>query len=198
VDTCQERPIRLDARLMSKGPQRQSDHSFAAWPGGPVRLARLTPARVRPAETKPGLCGRRPGAAQTSPSSVKSPSGGPQTACTPTTHDPPDQDSCRQLRPSGNTTSTEVSPAAATTTAVIVTTKSSRLLQPRVGVGTKIDNACPSHPWSTRNRRPAPAYRCPAKSWVWSHQIHGGQKAPPGGYQLPSPALSDQGVASLR
>ena len=49
-------------------------------------------------------------------------SGGPQTACTPTTHDPPDQDSCRQLRPSGNTTSTEVSPAAATTTALNINT----------------------------------------------------------------------------
>ena len=49
-------------------------------------------------------------AARTSPSWVKSRCGGPRTASTPGTHDQPEQDGCRQLGPSANTTSTEVSP----------------------------------------------------------------------------------------
>jgi hypothetical protein len=43
---------------------------------------------------------------------VKSPCGGPPTASTPTTHDQPEQDNCPQHQPSGNTTSTEVSPVS--------------------------------------------------------------------------------------
>ena len=70
--------------------------------------------------------------------------GGPPTASTPTTHDQPEQHSCPQLRPSGNTTSTEVSPGAVTTTTVL-TSQSPRLLQPRVVADTKIDSACPNH-----------------------------------------------------
>jgi hypothetical protein len=66
-------------------------------------------------------------------------------AFTPPTHDQPEQHNCRQRRPSGNTISTEVSPAAATTT-IILTSQSARLLQPQVIAGTKIDNACPNHP----------------------------------------------------
>ena len=93
---------------------------------------------------------------------VKSRCGGPPTASTPTTHDQPEQDSCRQLRRSGNTTSTEVSPAAATTTTAILTSKSASLLEPHVIAGTKIDSGCPNHPRSTRTRHPAPAYRSPA------------------------------------
>ena len=65
----------------------------------------------------------------------------------------------RQLPPSGNTTSTAVSPAAATTTSVVLTSQSARLLQPHVIAGTKIDSACPDHPPSTRTRHPAPAHR---------------------------------------
>jgi hypothetical protein len=42
VDTSYGAAIRLDAELMSQGPQRQSDLAFAAWSGGPVRLAGLT------------------------------------------------------------------------------------------------------------------------------------------------------------
>ena len=99
------------------------------------------------------------GSRRTSPSSVKSPCGGPPTASTPATHDQPDQHSCRQLPPSGNTTSTEVSPAAATTTSVILTSQSPRLPEPHVIAGTKIDNACPNHPRPARTRHPAPAYR---------------------------------------
>ena len=103
-----------------------------------------------------GAAGQPP---ERSPSSVKSPCGGPPTASTPATHDQPEQHSCRQLRPSGNTTSTEVSPAAATTTSVILTSQSASLLQPHVIAGTKIDSACPNHPRSARTRHPAPAYR---------------------------------------
>ena len=69
----------------------------------------------------------------------------------PKTPDQPEQHSCRQLRPSGNTTSTEVSPAAATTT-VILTSQSARLLPPHVIAGTKIDSACPNRPRSARTR----------------------------------------------
>jgi hypothetical protein len=74
-------------------------------------------------------------------------------------HDQPGQHSCRQLRRSGNTTSTEVSPAAATTTSVILTSQSDSLLEPHVIAGTKIDSGCPNHPRSARTRHPAPAHR---------------------------------------
>jgi hypothetical protein len=77
----------------------------------------------------------------------------------PATDDQPEPDSCRQLQPSGNTTSTEVSPAAAMTTSVILTSKRPRLLQPHVIAGTNTDSACPNHPRSTRTRHPPPAYR---------------------------------------
>ena len=115
--------------------------------------------RGHAAKTIRSPCGRRRAAARTSPSLVKSPCGGPPTASTLATHDQPEQHSCRQLRPSGNTTSTEVSPAAATTTRDILTSKSPRLLQRRVVAGTKIDNARPNYPRSTRTRHPAPAHR---------------------------------------
>ena len=125
-------------------------------------------------DTQP-LWARR-AAARTSPSWVKSPCGAPPTASTPATDDQPEQDSCRQLRPSGNTTSTEVSPAAATTTSVILTSKRPRLLKPHVIAGTKTDSACPNHPRSTRTRHPAPAYRsAPSKSSVWRHQMVAGE-----------------------
>ena len=81
-----------------------------------------------------------PSSRPTRPSLVKSPCGGPPTASTPATDDQPGQDSCRQLPRSGNTTSTEVSPASATT-AIIVTSRSHRLLEPWVIAGTKIDSA---------------------------------------------------------
>ena len=116
---------------------------------------------VRPDKTTPSLDGRRRAAARTSPSSVKSPCGEPPTASTPATHDPPEQHSCPQLRPSGNTTSTEVSPAAVTTTSVVLTSQSGSLLEPRVIAGAEIDGDWPNHPRSTRTRHPAPAYKTP-------------------------------------
>jgi hypothetical protein len=98
---------------------------------------------------------------------------------TPAIHDQPEQHSRRQLRPSGSATSTEVSPAAATATSVILTSQSTRLVQPRVIAGTKIDSACPNHPPSTRTRRPAPADRSPRP-----------------GACVESPNTTDQGLAS--
>jgi hypothetical protein len=82
----------------------------------------------------------------------------------PTTHGQPEQHSCPQLGPSGNTTSTEASLGAATTTSVVLTSQSARLPQPHVIAGTKIDNTRPNHPPSTRIRQPAPAHRSPAKA----------------------------------
>ena len=151
------------------------------WRSGPNSLPTSpTGSETTPARTKRSLCGRRRAAARTSPSLLKSPCGGPPTASTPTTHDQPEQHSCRQLRRSGNTTSTEVSPAAATTTSVVLTSQSASLLEPHVIAGTKIDSGCPNHPRSARTRHPAPAYRSPRQPRVRSHQIHDGQKASPG------------------
>ena len=48
--------------------------------------------------------------------------------------------------PSGNTTSTDLSPAAPTTTAVVLTSQSTRLLQPHMIAGTTIDSGCPNLP----------------------------------------------------
>ena len=95
------------------------------------------------------------------------------TASTPTTDDQPEEDSCKQLQPSGNTTSTEVSPAAATTASVILTSKSPRLLH--VIAGTKIDSARPNHPRCGRVRRPAPACSSAvAHSWRVEEPVHTG------------------------
>ena len=102
-----------------------------------------------------------PGSRRTSPSLLKSPCGGPRTASTPMTHDQPGQHSCRQLRRSGNTTSTDVSPAAPTTTSVVLTSQSGSLPEPHVIAGTEIDSGCPNHPRCARTRRPAPAHRSP-------------------------------------
>ena len=136
------------------------------WPSGP-NSSPTSPARseATQAKTQPGLCGRRPTAARTPPSSVKSPYGGPRTPSTPATHDQPEQDGCRQLRPSGNTTSTAVSRAAMTTTSVL-TSQSAAPLQPHAIAGTKIDSDCPNHPRSTRTRHPAPAHRRRQAEWV--------------------------------
>jgi hypothetical protein len=95
------------------------------------------------------------------------------TASTPTTDDQPEEDSCKQLQPSGNTTSTEVSPAAATTASVILTSKSPRLLH--VIAGTKIDSARPNHPRCGRVRRPAPACSSAvAHAWRVEEPVHTG------------------------
>jgi hypothetical protein len=51
--------------------------------------------RGHAAKTIPSLCGRRRAAVRTSPSLVKSRCGGPPTASTPTTHNQPDQHSCK-------------------------------------------------------------------------------------------------------
>jgi hypothetical protein len=55
-------------------------------------------------------------------------------------------------------------PADGTTTSVVLTSQSARLPQPHVIAGTKIDNAGPNHPPSTRTRQPAAAHRSPAKA----------------------------------
>jgi hypothetical protein len=102
---------------------------------------------------------------------------GPPTASTSATHDQPEQHSCRQLWRSGNTTSTDLPPAAATTTSVVLTFKSARLLQPHMIAGTKIDSSCPTTrgpPEPATPRRPIEAAL--AESNVWSHQIHAGRK----------------------
>jgi hypothetical protein len=129
------------------------------WRSGPNSLPTSpTGSEAKSAKTKPSLCGCNRAAARTSPSSVKSRCGGPPTASTPATHEQPEQHSCGQPRRSGNTTSTEVSPAAATTS-VILTSQNVRPRQPHVVADTKIDSTCNSHPRSTRTRHPAPAYR---------------------------------------
>jgi hypothetical protein len=119
--------------------------------------------------TARGLNGRRRAAVRTSPSSVKSPCGGPPTASTPGTHDQPEQDSCALLPPSGNTTSTGVSPGA---WAMLT----ERLLDPHETAGHKIDSAHPNHPRSDRPcRRLAPACsaQLPTRS-VTRNQTHTG------------------------
>src|SRR5687768_1308363 len=91
------------------------------------------------------------------PSLVKSRCGGPPTASTPTTHYQPEQHSCKQPRPSGNTISTGVSPA---TTSAGMESERATVLDPREITGQKIDSACPNHPRSARaRRRPPPAFR---------------------------------------
>jgi hypothetical protein len=97
--------------------------------------------------------------------------------------------SCRQLRPSGNTTSTEVSPTAATT-AVVLASKSPSLLQPHLIAGSKIDAACPTTRYPAElatPRRPIEAH--PAKSRGAKPPNPDRQKATPGGHQRPNPAL---------
>jgi hypothetical protein len=117
----------LDARADQVVPHLTNESSWPTLRAHLLTLAAETgehptsPTRfeVTLAWTKPSPCGRRRAAAPISPSSMKSPCGGPPTASTPTTHDQPEQHSCPQLRPSGNTTSTEVSPGAVTTTTVL-------------------------------------------------------------------------------
>jgi hypothetical protein len=73
--------IRCGADISRGGPN---------WsPTSPIRF------EVTSARTKPGLCGRRRAATRTSPSLVKSRCGAPPTASAPTTHDQPEQHSCR-------------------------------------------------------------------------------------------------------
>jgi hypothetical protein len=136
-----------------------------------------------PARTANSRYGHRRAATRPLPSSVKSPSGAPQSASTPKTADQPEQHSCRRLPPSGNTTSIAVSPSAPTTTSVALTSKGGGLLQ----AGTKIDTACPDHPRPARTHHARRPFRSTAaKLRVWRHQIPAGQKATPGGHQLPN------------
>ena len=166
------------------------------WRSGPDELpASPVGSEVTPGRMIPSLCGRRRAAARTLPSWAKSRCGGPPTASTPTTHDQPGQHSCKQPRPSGNTTSTEVSPPAATT-ASVVTLQSARLLQPNVIAGTKIDCTGPNRPRSIRTRHPAPDHRSASQTQWVEVPILAGPKATPGGRQPSNLALSDQSAAS--
>jgi hypothetical protein len=63
---------------------------------------------------------------------------------TPATHDQPEQDSRGLLPPSGNTTSTVVSPGA--TALALMKSESARLLNPHETAGQKIDSSHPNHP----------------------------------------------------
>ena len=81
------------------------------------------------------------------------------------TDDQPEQDSCRLLPPSGNTTSTVASPGA--TASAVMKSESARPLDPHETASPKIDSACPNHPRSARPRR-RPASACSstvAHSW---------------------------------
>ena len=143
--------------IPSGAPIWQSDLSWS--PNSPTRF-KTTPAKVT---------ARQPGLQQelaTAPSSAKSQRGGPPTASIPKTRGQPEETNSKPSRPSGNSTSTEVSPAAATTS-VVLTSRGPRLLQPRLIAGPKIDSACSDHPRSTRTPHPAPGHRSsPAKSNV--------------------------------
>ena len=176
-------------------PQALHDHPVWGhiWRRGPNSLPTSpTRSEITPAKTKPNLCGRRRAAARTSPSSVKSPCGGPPTASTPTTHDQPEQHSCRQLGASGNTTSTEVSPAAATTTSVIPPSQSGGLLQPGVIAGTKIDSNCPNSRGPPELATPHRPIEAPRLAECVEPPTQAGQNASPGGHQLPNPALNQE------
>jgi hypothetical protein len=96
-----------------------------------------------PASAARRLFGLRRALGRASPSLVKSTYGGPLAALTRRTTDPPDQDKCRPLPHSGNTTSIEVLPTAATTSAVWMS-EPTRL--PQEIAGTKINSVRPNHP----------------------------------------------------
>jgi hypothetical protein len=74
-------------------------------------------------------------------------------ALTPTTAAPPDQNSCRPLRPHGNNISIEALPTLATTRPTRIS--GGRELVPLLKVAvTKIDTTGPAHPRSTGGRGP--------------------------------------------
>src|SRR5215212_8746692 len=72
-------------------------------------------------------------------------------ASTPMTAAPPDQNSCRPLRPNGNNISIEASPTPATTRPTWIS-EGRDLVPPLKVAVTKIDTAGSTHPKSTRGR----------------------------------------------
>jgi len=108
------------------------------------------------------------------------------TASTPVTDDQPEQDSCKQPRPSGNTTSTEVSQAPSSAG---MKSERATVLDPREIAGQKIDSACPNHPRSARaRRRPAPGCSSAvAQSWRVEEPDTSGQ------FQLLLPTIAECG-----
>lgn len=73
---------------------------------------------------------------------MKLPCGEPPTASPPVTDDQPEQDSCRLLPPSGNTTSTVASPGA--TASAVMKSESARPLDPHETASPKITALAPT------------------------------------------------------
>src|SRR5215207_2677168 len=76
-------------------------------------------------------------------------------ASTPMTAAPPDQNSCRPLRPNGNNISIEASPTPATTRPTWIS-EGRDLVPPLKVAVTKIDTTGSTHPKSTRGRAAGP------------------------------------------